>query len=81
VVILSPAFFAKRWTQRELDGLTTREIAGTDVVVLPVWHNVNRDDVARYSLPLANRFAGNTEHGIESIADRIAERLGSPTVL
>jgi hypothetical protein len=78
VVILSPAFFAKRWTQRELDGLTTREIAGIDIVVLPVWHNVNRDDVARYSLPLANRFAGNTEHGIESVADRIAESLGPP---
>ena len=26
VVILSPQFFAKSWPQRELDGLTTREI-------------------------------------------------------
>lgn len=79
VVILSPAFFAKQWPRRELDALTTREISGGEKVVLPVWHTVGRDDVASYSLPLADRVAGNTEHGMDRLAARIAESLGPPT--
>src|SRR5262245_51490480 len=39
LVILSPDFFAKGWTQRELDGLTTREI-GSGKVILPILHRL-----------------------------------------
>src|SRR5438067_171864 len=42
-VILSPFFFAKDWPRRELDGLLSRERYGRNVI-LPVWHNVTRDD-------------------------------------
>jgi hypothetical protein len=38
IVILSEAFFAKHWPQRELDGLAAREVDGVKVI-LPVWHN------------------------------------------
>jgi hypothetical protein len=56
VVVLSPAFLSKRWPERELRGLVAREVAGTNVI-LPVWLNVSRDDVLRYSPPLADTFA------------------------
>lgn len=36
IVVLSPHFFAKRWPQRELSGLTAREHDGRKVI-LPVW--------------------------------------------
>ncbi|TEU12597.1 MAG: toll/interleukin-1 receptor domain-containing protein, partial [Anaerolineales bacterium] len=39
VVILSPNFFTKEWSQKELDGLAAREVSG-EKVILPVWHNV-----------------------------------------
>lgn len=48
LVVLSPHFFAKDWTQRELDGLTALEIAGRKVI-LPVWHNIDVDEVRRRS--------------------------------
>ena len=48
-VILSPDFFAKKWPQRELDGLTAREIDGEKKVVLPIWHKVTREYITRFS--------------------------------
>jgi hypothetical protein len=41
VVILSHAFFNKRWTKRELDGLAALEAnRKSQKVILPVWHNL-----------------------------------------
>jgi len=36
VVVLSKAFFKKKWPQYELDGLAEREMKGKDKVILPV---------------------------------------------
>ncbi len=35
VVVLSHAFFGKRWTRRELDGLVARETIGGKAIILP----------------------------------------------
>jgi hypothetical protein len=75
VVILSPSFFAKRWTQHELDGLADRELSGNDVVVLPVWHGVGHGEVAAYSPSLGNKYAARTAEGLHVVADQIARRL------
>src|SRR5712691_812752 len=40
LVVLSPAFFEKKWPEYELRGLTAKEIAGSKVL-LPIWHNVS----------------------------------------
>lgn len=74
VVVLSPAFFVKNWPQWELDGLVQREIGGQKVI-LPVWHNVTRVEVAKYSLPLADRVAGSTTEGIEALADELLQAI------
>lgn len=76
--ILSPAFLAKKaWTERELDGLTTREVdaGGAEKVILPVWHGVTREDVAAYSPVLANRRAANTDEGIEAVLHQLEDVL------
>jgi TIR domain-containing protein len=70
VVILSESFFAKEWPQRELDGLATREVGGSKVII-PVWHNVTCDQVARYSPTLADRVAITTDKGLEILAQQI----------
>src|SRR5205823_1790256 len=75
VVILSPSFFGKEWPQWELDGLTARSIAGERNVILPVWHRVGRDDVASYSLPLANLAAARSADGVGAVADQIERVL------
>jgi hypothetical protein len=52
IVVLSPAFFAKNWPQWELNGLLHKQLNGREVI-LPVWHGVERSDVAGHSPSLA----------------------------
>lgn len=78
VVILSPNFFAKRWSRWELDGLVDREVSTGKKVILPVWHNVDHDTVAAESPSLANKLAARTGDGIEAVADAVADALGVP---
>lgn len=72
LVILSHPFFDKGWPQYELDGLVTRTVGG-EQVLLPVWHEISKADVAARSPSLADRVALKTsDHTIDEIADQIA---------
>lgn len=75
VVILSPRFLAKQWPQRELDGLVARETASGEKAILPIWHELDRDTLMRYSPPLADRFAGRSEEGIPALVEKIVRVL------
>lgn len=72
VVVLSSAFFGKEWPQYELDGLIEKEMLGREKVILPVWHGVDHDYVAKYSLPLAGRLAANTNAGVRRVVEQIS---------
>lgn len=75
IVVLSPSFFAKGWTNHELDGLITKTVAG-EQTMLPIWHKVGAEDVRGYSPSLADKRALSTgEFGIEEMADQIAEAV------
>lgn len=75
VVVLSHNFFAKNWPQIELDGLVTRESTG-EQVILPIWHNISKDEVISYSPTLADKMAARTaDSTIREIAEDIAERV------
>lgn len=76
VVVLSPNFFQKEWPQKELDGLTAREVNG-EQVILPVWHNVDRDDVTKYSAILADRVAASTKKGVDFVVDELLKAISS----
>jgi len=73
VVVLSRHFFEKNWPQRELDGLVARETARGDIVILPVWHGVDRDEVLEFSPPLADAVAVDSSLGVGEVANRVAE--------
>ena len=75
LVILSPYFFEKQWPQRELDGLVARETSSGDKAILPVWHRVERDDVLRYSAPLADRVAAKSSEGVVTIVEKVLRVL------
>ena len=60
IVVLSNSFFAKDWTQYELDGLVAKQGVGYKVV-LPIWHKITRKDVLKYSPSLADKLALNSE--------------------
>jgi len=76
VVVLSHAFFAKNWPQHELDGLVTLELSG-EQVILPLWHNISKDEVMDYSPTLADKVARRTSDAtIQQIAEEIASVAG-----
>ena len=79
IVVLSKAFFGKGWPNYELDGLVTKSIDG-DQVLLPIWHNITKDEVISYSPSLADKLARNTTmQTVEEIAEEIVEVvLGEP---
>jgi TIR domain len=84
IVVLSPSFFAKRWPRAELDALTSRELATGERVLLPVWLDVDADQVRGYSLLLADRYAIVGNRGLEYVASAISQRVlpgGSPLVI
>ena len=77
VVVISPHFIAKGWTQYELDGLFEREMSGGKVV-LPIWHNITKSEVQKFSPSLAGRKAMTT--GIMTageIADELVKLLSN----
>jgi hypothetical protein len=73
VVILSRSFFAKGWPQYELDGLVTRQVSG-EQSLLPIWHDITKDEVMAQSPSLADKIARSTaQYTIEEIAREIAD--------
>lgn len=72
IVVLSPNFFKKQWSQWELDGLVARQNSGGTEVILPVWHQVGRDDVLNFSPSLADKVAVNSSLGLDEVARRLA---------
>jgi TIR domain len=75
IVVLSKHFFSKEWPQNELDGLMSREIAGTKVI-LPIWHNITAEEVRNNSPILAGRVAAKSEHGLEEVISEVREAMG-----
>lgn len=72
VVVLSHAFFGKRWPGRELNGLVQREMAPDGQnVLLPIWYNVDVAVVRGFSPPLADRVALPWSEGVYSVASEI----------
>lgn len=78
VVILSPSFFNKNWPQRELDGLTTKEMS-SGKVILPVWHLIGRGEIERYSPTLADKLGVSTARGLKPVVDAVLQAIRPPT--
>jgi hypothetical protein len=75
LVVLSPSFVAKGWTNYELDGIVTRSVSG-EQILLPIWHNITKQEVIDFSPSLADKVARSTAtHTIKEIAVEIAELL------
>ncbi len=55
VIVLSRHFFSKGWPQYELDGLVTREMAEDEPLIVPIWHNITKDEVMAASPSLVGK--------------------------
>lgn len=77
LVVLSPSFIAKGWTNYELDGIVTKSVSG-EQILLPIWHNITKQQVIDFSPSLADKVARSTAtHTIDEIAYEIADLLNS----
>ncbi len=54
----------------ELEGLIQKEVDGSSRI-LPIWHNIEREEILKYSPILAGKYAGNTKNGIDALVDDI----------
>src|SRR5687768_3162039 len=64
ILVISPTYFIKHWSVREMNALLQREVNGRKVI-LPVWHNISRDEVAAASPMLADRMAARWTDGVD----------------
>ncbi len=77
LVVLSPSFISKGWTNYELDGIVTRTVSG-EQILLPIWHNITKQQVIDFSPSLADKVARSTAtHTIDEIAGEISELIES----
>lgn len=77
IVVLSKSFIKKGWTNYELDGIITKVVSG-EQVLLPIWHNITKQEVVDFSPSIADKLARNTANfTVEEIADEIAELIRS----
>lgn len=72
IVVASSHFFEKDWPQRELDGLFSLDTQEQSNI-LPMWHKVTKDEVAKHSPILAGILALNT--GVQSVEDIATELM------
>ena len=81
LVVFSPTFFEKHWTQYEMDGLIARQMAG-ERVILPIWHRLTRDEIALQSPSLTDIISLNSStDSVEVIASKVATVVKRSTPL
>jgi hypothetical protein len=75
IVVLSRNFFAKDWPREELEGLSAKEISGVKVI-LPVWHEISKEEVIAFSPSLAGRLAAKSSDGMEKVVRDLRAAMG-----
>jgi hypothetical protein len=77
VAVISPSYIAegKYWTKTELDGLFQLESVNGKTI-LPIWHNITKKEVMKYSPIIAGKLAMTTASMTpKEIADELAKLL------
>ena len=59
IIIISKNFLAKKWTDYEYRSLLSKEDNGTKVI-LPIWHEITKNEVKKFSLYLSDKIALDT---------------------
>lgn len=74
VIVVSPRFFAKEWTQIEFDALVARETSGKKML-LPVLYGLEPSDVKQYSTLLADRLWVSMNRGIDTVVKALVDAI------
>lgn len=72
IVILSPRFFAKEWTQRELAGLYSLSIReGDKPFIIPIWYKISVDEIKKQAPLLSDIISIPWDIGLENVVQKI----------
>jgi hypothetical protein len=63
------------WTKAEFNSVFAKEIIEKKKVMLPIWHDVTREEVYEYSPTLVDRIAAKWSEGVDSIAAKLRNRI------
>lgn len=75
IVVLSKYFFQKKWTKSELSALNTKSIEMGRTVILPIWHQITKEEIAKNSATLVDTIAVKSDKGIDFVAERLAGQI------
>ena len=78
VIVFSPFYFAakKTWTLREYSALVAGEDVDKAKRIIPVWHNITREELYKKSPIIVNRLALRTGHdSIDEMVEKIVVRV------
>jgi len=79
VLIISKAFMGKNYTEFELTSLLNKEI-GNRKIILPIWYDVNEEEVKKYNYYLADKMAlDSRKMSLDEIAESIIEVIRPDT--
>ena len=84
IIVLSKHFIKKRWTNWELDGLLQRQNNSENNLIIPIWHNIDKQDIIEYSPSLADKVAIKSSIGISNVVkqiDKIINPKGSTLIV
>ena len=72
ILIITPNFLNnKGWGKEEFNAIFTRQLLEESKIILPIWHNVSKHEVYKYSPSLANKLALKWEGDVKVIAKKI----------
>jgi hypothetical protein len=75
IVVISKNFLEKRWTDYEYRSLLSKEDNGKKII-LPIWHEISKDEVKNFSLYLSDKVALDTsKSSINKIALQLTETI------
>lgn len=75
IIVISKNFLEKRWTDYEYRSLLSKEDNGKKVI-LPIWHDISKDEVKNFSLYLSDKVALDTsKSSINKIALQLIETI------
>lgn len=80
IVIFSPTYLAKNWTIREFYTLLAKEIE-EQKVILPVLYNITLDELKNKDLVMADRFAVNSDRGMDFVVERLVREIRKKPVI
>lgn len=76
ILVITPNFLGNGgWSKREYDSIFTRELIEKQKVILPVWHEVSKEQVYEYSPILADRVAVQWSLGLTEVTRKLLHAI------